>query len=328
MPDAGPSDLEWVPCPLCGSTGDPQRTPVVHTSTGANGQPAGFHIIRCESCGLHYTNPRPMLATLGRYYGDDYSPYQSVAADPAGAEGSIRSLVLRDAFGAPPLRPTGWRRTLARTIATVRKPEWFGFGVAWRGRGRLLDVGCSAGKLLLRMKNLGWDVTGLDFSVTAVAAVKALGIPALEGTLPHPQLAPGSFDVIAMRHVLEHVPDPRADVRHAWNLLAPGGLLLIQVPNFNAWEIGRLGDAALGLDLPRHFTHFTPDTLRAMLEREGMSGIEIRQVSHANWIRKAARRSDSAAAKILRRSLACRLAATWAKLTRRGNEIIATATKS
>src|SRR5205807_107331 len=207
---------------------------------------------------------------------------------------------VRNAFGSPEKRPRGSFRLLARAISTVRKPEWFGFGVAWRGQGRLLDVGCGAGKFLLRMKNLGWDVSGVDFSPTAVQAVRAAGMRALQGTLPHPELRPGNFDVVAMRHALEHVPDPRETLRRAWELLAPGGLLLIQVPNFAAWDVSVLGDAALGVDLPRHLTHFTPQTLGEMLRREGMTNITVRQVSHANWIRKAAKRNHSVAGKMLR----------------------------
>src|SRR3954468_17608238 len=189
------TDLEWVACPGCGAMEQPQRATVVHTSTGANGEPAGFRIIRCTPCGLHYTNPRPALATLGRYYSESYSPYQSVGADPAGADGSIRGLVLRNAFGAPAQRPHGLKRAFADAVSLLRNPEWFGFGVPWRGQGRLLDVGCGAGKFLLRMKHLGWDVTGLDFSATAVDAVRALGVRAMHGTLPHAELARASFDV-------------------------------------------------------------------------------------------------------------------------------------
>src|SRR5205809_413338 len=65
-----------------------------------------------------------------------------------------------------------------------------------QGRGRLLDFGCGNGAFLVQMQEAGWQVTGLDCSAATVRKLRDLGLSALEGSLPHPELQDESFDVI------------------------------------------------------------------------------------------------------------------------------------
>ena len=320
-----PPDFELTACPGCGS----DRFTRVREARDMNRQTQlRFTIVRCDACGLHYTNPRPTLATLGRWYPEDYEPYQQEKSVSDLSGGAIGRLLQRNAFGAPSVRPAAGARAVAGVFATVRAPESFGFAVAYRGRGRLLDYGCGGGKFLRRMRALGWDVTGVDFSATAVEAVRASGIRAMQGMLPHPDLAPQSFDVVTLRHVLEHTPNPTEILREAWKLLDGGGLLVIQVPNYASWEVKRFGDAATQLDLPRHLLHFTPATLQAMLDRLDIRPATVRQSTHSSWIRKAAARATRDGNKsILRHSPVARLAAIYSRFTNQGNELIATAEK-
>jgi len=320
-------DLEEVPCPGCDSN---RRTPCREGRDPALEPGIRFRIVRCDDCGLHYTSPRPISSAISRYYPAEYHCHQLEEGLAAGPEGSLQNLLLRSAFGAPSVRPSGLGRAVARVINAVRPPQRFGYGITYRGRGRLLDFGCGSGKFLRRMQALGWDVTGMDFSDAAVRAVRTSGVPALAGSLPHPDLPPRSFDVITMRHALEHVPDPRSVLRGAWDLLDSGGLLLVQVPNFAGWEIRHFGDASLGVDLPRHLTHFTRATLSAIFERAGLRRPRVRLATHANWFRKAARRNGGHRRldQLLRQSPPwCRVAAALCQMARCGNEIVATAVK-
>src|SRR5207244_3077368 len=109
---------------------------------------------------------------------------------------------------------------------------------------------------------LGWYVTGLDFSPRMVRHVRdRLGLPAIEGTLPHPALAPGSFEAITMSQSLEHVHDPLQVLRAAHDLLTPGGKVVVAVPNIGSLPFRWFGAAWFGLDVPRHLIHFEPLTL-------------------------------------------------------------------
>jgi SAM-dependent methyltransferase len=75
--------------------------------------------------------------------------------------------------------------------------------------------------------------------------------------------------VVTAFHVLEHVPDPVAVLRRALAWLAPGGLLIIEVPNAGGLGAAIFGQAWSGLELPRHLSHFSPETLARAVERAG-----------------------------------------------------------
>ncbi|MFL5241025.1 MAG: class I SAM-dependent methyltransferase [Gemmataceae bacterium] len=162
--------------------------------------------------------------------------------------------------------------------------------LARRGGGRLLDFGCGGGRFLKRMHCAGWDVTGLDASEDAVKRIRfGLGLRAHVGTLPFPSLPDSSFDLITMWQTLEHVHDPLEALRDAYRLLAPGGELIISLPNIDSLPFRIFGHAWLGLDLPRHLTHFTPPTLHAMLERAGFSANPAHMIRRSGWLRASAK---------------------------------------
>jgi 2-polyprenyl-3-methyl-5-hydroxy-6-metoxy-1,4-benzoquinol methylase len=327
-----PQGFEHTDCPGCESpdsqlalvgrdwTLDPQRQ---------------LFVVRCVACGLHFTNPRPTAAKLADYYQADYAPHHRQRGEiqrTSPRSTAVRTWVLADAAGAPALRPRGWRRALVRIIRIVLPPEHFGFTVPFFGEGRLLDFGCGDGTFLRRMAAIGWNCTGLDFSQRAVDAVRAGGVPALKGTLPHPQLVPASFDLISMRHALEHVPDPRPVLTAALPLLRPGGRLLIQVPNFASWEIAHFGDAAFSLDLPRQLLHFTPSTLANLLRSCGFELLQLDQRCRTAALRKSLSRARQSGRHhpfdfLLKIKPLCALAAARARRRGQDNEIIATAIK-
>lgn len=321
-------DFELVPCPTCLAT--PSSLAHEGKDWALNNPAITFRIVHCDACGFHYLNPRPKLEILGRYYTDGYAPY-SMGGDDKPAS-SARALVLREAYGAPAHRPRAAARVVARALITLRGARHFGFGIPWHGQGRLLDFGCGAGKFLKRMHAVGWHVTGVDFSDVAVSSVRQSGLKALQGSLPHPELSSASFDVVTMRHALEHVPDPVSVLRAAKDLLTPGGKLVIQVPNFASWEVAYFGDAAELLDLPRHLNHFTPQTLAEILRRAGFVDVDVQVASYASRLRKSAkllkpgvRGPARKMGALLRLSWMARLAAWGCRATNRGNELIATA---
>jgi 2-polyprenyl-3-methyl-5-hydroxy-6-metoxy-1,4-benzoquinol methylase len=325
--------FERVNCPGCGS----DKSQVAHVGHDWALDPQRqVYIVRCDACGLHFTNPRPAADHLGAYYQADYAPYHRQRGEierSSAISTALRTWVLADAYGAPANKPRGWRAAIVRAARLVQSTEHFGFGIPFHGEGRLLDFGCGDGTFLRRMAAIGWKPIGLDFGPRAVAAARAGGIPALQGTLPHHDLRPGSFDVVTMRHSLEHVPDPRAVLTAALDLLSPGGRLIVQVPNFASWEIAYFGDAARMLDLPRHLLHFTPPTLTNLLSSCSFENIEIRQRSRASSLRKSAAQSDRRGRKskwdwLLRWKPICALASSRAQRRGQGNEIIATASKA
>jgi len=260
--------VEWEEpdCLLCGG----QRwTPLLEAPDSApGGTGLWFAVVQCLDCGLCFTNPRPSSASIGQFYPSAYRPHRLPGSRRGRRAGRLRL-------------PSPWRGPRQERQA-----------LAWHGQGRLLDFGCGGGSFLQRMHRQGWKVTGLDVSPAAVGHVRnGLGLRALLGSLPHPDLRPGSFDVITMWHSLEHVHRPMAVLAEAHKLLAPGGKLLVAVPNIDSLPFRWFGAAWYALDLPRHLTHFAPWTLHLMLENVGFNVGPVRMVRHSDWLRSSAKLS-------------------------------------
>jgi 2-polyprenyl-3-methyl-5-hydroxy-6-metoxy-1,4-benzoquinol methylase len=104
-------------------------------------------------------------------------------------------------------------------------------------RGRLVDLGCGPGWTLDAFRAAGFDARGVDGSSVAVEEARARGLDALlldledadQGSL---RCATGDgFDAVLLLEVLEHLADPLAVLRKARGLLAPGGLMVVSLPN-------------------------------------------------------------------------------------------------
>ncbi len=100
-------------------------------------------------------------------------------------------------------------------------------------RVRVLDIGAGIGSFLfLARQRFGWAVTGTEVSTAAVRiARERYALDLLLGSADDLALIPGSFDLITLWHVLEHVPSPSQTLKLCHELLAPNGLLAIAVPN-------------------------------------------------------------------------------------------------
>ncbi len=153
------------------------------------------------------------------------------------------------------------------------------------GAGRFLDVGCGAGTLLRKMIEAGWNRTGLDISASAIAEARA-SVPAASlfvGTIESATLT-DHFDLITMQHVLEHVPRPMELLRRCFDLLSPGGILLIALPNIQSAEARLLRRHWIGLDIPRHLVHFREPVLIELLQSCGYEVVRRRPQMFASSI--------------------------------------------
>jgi 2-polyprenyl-3-methyl-5-hydroxy-6-metoxy-1,4-benzoquinol methylase len=277
---------------------------------------------------MGFLNPRPNSATIGRYYPADYRPYQRAnTIRTSGLKATLRRWVRADLLGDPPAI-AGWRRWVAKAARPWLRPSRDSMlDFPFEGGGRVLDFGCGAGWLSARLRDRGFDVTAMDFSEHAARHVReTYGIPALVGSLPHPDLATASFDIVVMGAVLEHVHDPHRIIDAAAQLLVPGGRLVLSVPNLDSLAFRKFGADWFSLDLPRHLLHFNPATLTRLIELHGFRVDELRQQSHPSWMkrsleaRKRSARSSGFWNSLGRRLTANRVVATlltrWAAFTR------------
>jgi SAM-dependent methyltransferase len=141
--------------------------------------------------------------------------------------------------------------------------------------GRLLDVGCGSGTFLCEARRVGYEVSGLDLSPEALSLLKARGIKAYTGSLSENSLGQQTFEVITLFHVLEHLADPLNDLLMILRHLAPGGDLIIQVPNRSSMQARVLSRRWYGLDPPRHLTQFSRSGLIRLIQRAGLGSGRI-----------------------------------------------------
>jgi 2-polyprenyl-3-methyl-5-hydroxy-6-metoxy-1,4-benzoquinol methylase len=281
---------EETPCPLCGAS---DATEVLVAPGEAVGEV--YRVAQCRRCDMVYLNPRPDRATIGHFYAEDYPSYQAPKEAPkrkaggrwAAVRGRLVRLACARAFGDP--RPlTRWSdRLLAALAALAFQPDRDSLtALPFQGQGRLLDFGCGSGWYAKRMSDRGWTVTAMDFNPKSLEQVaRRYGLRTLAGTLPHPEIADASFDVVVMGASLEHVHCPHEVVGAAARALRPGGLLVVDVPNFSAIARRWFGLDWWPLELPRHLLHFTPATLSRLMTMHGLETVELRSLPRASWMR-------------------------------------------
>jgi SAM-dependent methyltransferase len=142
--------------------------------------------------------------------------------------------------------------------------------------GNYLDVGCGSGGALDGLAALGWRTFGTDISDAAVAETRRRGHRVWQGDLTELDIPQESMDVMNLSHVLEHVPSPRRALAVAHGILRRGGLLIIEVPNLGSVLTSVFREHSWSLDLPRHFYHFSGDTLSRLVTEVGFKVQSLR----------------------------------------------------
>jgi SAM-dependent methyltransferase len=210
-----------------------------------------FKVAQCSECGFAVTTPSPRGEEIADYY-------------PTGYYGAVEDR-----------RFPGIVEKLQNALYTLRVREVE--AVANSGPGRVLDVGCGRGVLLQEFRRRGWGVQGTELSEKASSyARQTLKIPVEIGRLETIRFPANHFDAVTLWHVLEHVEDPRALLTEIRRILKPDGVFLVAVPNFGSFEARVSKDKWFHLDVPRHGTHFSADTLQDALTE---CGFEIRHTS-------------------------------------------------
>lgn len=247
---------EVHPCPACGNQG--AKLLVSGTDRLYGTTTKEFHVIECRTCKLIRLFPWPEPGELARYYPDDYW-FVPEGGTVSLLEEAYRRFVLRD--------HVHFAQGALRHASPDRK-------------GSVLDVGCGGGLFLKMLSERGHSVMGLDFSLSAASAAwRQNGVPVVCGNLAEPPLPGGSFDLVTMYHVLEHLYDPASYLDVAHSLLKPGGRLIVQVPNAACWQFLLLGEMWSGIDIPRHLFDFRDKDVEVLLEHCGFEVVRRKYFS-------------------------------------------------
>jgi SAM-dependent methyltransferase len=158
-------------------------------------------LVRCRNCRLIFTNPRPSSERLREFYsGDDYCCHDATSSASVGAKAEFILKRISD------LLPSNLPRNL-------------------------LDFGAGGGGFLAHASKSGWEVRGFEPGKRGLDNCRQAG---LEATDKLEELLALKFSVITLHHVFEHLPNPADVLSKIRGLIAPGGLLFVEVPNVNS----------------------------------------------------------------------------------------------
>jgi 2-polyprenyl-3-methyl-5-hydroxy-6-metoxy-1,4-benzoquinol methylase len=204
----------------------------------------GFHIVECLKCDLNYVAERVSEAELSCYYGEAYY-------NGGQANGYADYLAGREA-----------KKAHYRTLLPSIRHHLHTKSV------RALDVGCAAGFFLEVAQETGWNARGIELSpYMSRYAREQRGLEVLTGSLESLDLPKESFNLITMWDVIEHLADPAAALRRAYDLMTANGIIAIATGDISGatariyrrrWDL---------LAPPGHLFYFSRKTLFEMLRR-------------------------------------------------------------
>jgi ubiquinone/menaquinone biosynthesis C-methylase UbiE len=246
--------LEDVTCNLCGADDyeivyparyeAAQPDEIMHTFRSSGDEILVDQLVRCKKCDLQYLTPRLRAGLIVEGY----------------SEGTDETFVSQN-----PAR----ERTFARNLDLIEKrtPQ----------RGRILDIGTAAGAFLGVAKQRGWEVAGCEPNRwMADWGREQYGIDIQPGTIFDMGLEDQSFDVVTLWDVLEHTPDPKKVLQECRRVLKPGGLLVVNYPDIEAFVSRLMGRRWVFL-LSIHLYYFTVETIREMLRVSGFEMVQHRK---------------------------------------------------
>ena len=217
-----------------------------------------FAVRRCTRCSFVYVSPRYSDESIHTLYDEDY--WQSDSPKTKG--------YAKYADEAPL-----YLKTFERRLRFVRKyvPE----------HGKILDVGCAAGYFLRVMREHGYDGYGVEVSAAiASEAQRHLGEDRVHVGMLHEvpddeRYRRGSFDLVTMWDVVEHVPDPQELLRQARAMLKPGGMLILETQNVDSRFAKFLGPKWHHFKHEEHIYHFNQATIRRALDQAGFDVTQL-----------------------------------------------------
>ena len=194
--------------------------------------------VRCVRCGVATTSPWPSDEQLAEAYAVWYRP-------TTGRFSGVGDKLLRRT-----------RSALASRLHRVLP------------KGPVLDVGAGDGTLVSAFRGHGREAVGVDpYASRSHPHVRAVEFEEMTG----------AWSAVIFWHSLEHLRRPVRALRHAADLVIPGGVLVVAVPNAASLQARLFGDRWLHLDLPRHLVHICPPALLSELET---LGFKVERVSY------------------------------------------------
>ncbi len=235
-------------CPVCSSSrihDQPFQYLYRNRKLGAKG---------CIRCGIIFLHPQPTAEELKQLYAADYF------------EGGDFRCGHEGGYCDP------------STLERMQDPGLLMQIKTMTGGGRFLEIGCAGGAFLNAARRLGFQVQGVELSEDACRmAIETFGLQIHAGDVVNARFPDGSFDVVFLGDVIEHIPDPLTTLREIHRILDRKGMLVMALPSQTNSLFSRFGfllyrflgrTATVALP-PYHLFEYRPRSLRYLLSTCG-----------------------------------------------------------
>ena len=238
--------FEAAPCPLCGESKPSE--PVLEGRDFIWRKEGRFPLVSCGGCGLTYQCPRPAPETMRYYYEDCYS-------------GEAQEEMRRFQVESPVSRLISLYR-----VVTIEKVRKLAPGQA------VLDVGASYGGFIEYARTRrDIEAHAIDLDPGSIEKfVNKTEVEVTCGDLLEVGYPDERFDVVTLFETLEHVYEPVRTLAEIRRILKPGGLVSVEVPNWDGLMRPLFGASWFPLLLPTHLQHFSRRHLRQCAEKAGL----------------------------------------------------------
>ena len=210
-------------------------------------------LMQCTNCGFVFTSPRLSNDALAGLYSDEY--YENAASYAAQ---QIQS-------------PSDDHVALAGRARRYLRCR--------RNDLRSVDVGCGGGRLVEAFSQEGFDASGVEPSEGTVSGARAAGRNVAVADVA--DLPDDNYDCVTAIHVLEHVTSPSDFMAHLFRITKPGGLCIVEVPNFHCRAAKKQGANWYALHPSAHLSHFTPESLTNCMRKAGFAVRSVHRLGGA-----------------------------------------------
>jgi 2-polyprenyl-3-methyl-5-hydroxy-6-metoxy-1,4-benzoquinol methylase len=232
-------------CPICKSPKSKNHL-IINDHSISN---ESFALVKCTGCNLLYTNPRPDIQSIWKYYeGDQYISHTNKII-------SIKDVIYK----------------LVRNYTTKSK---FKLLKKYHAHPSVLDYGCGSGFFLTYLKKQKLEVVGVEpareKTISTESPIKndvVTNIKEISKDL--------KVDIITAWHVIEHVHELIKTLKQLRKRLKPGGHMFIALPNPYSFDALYYKEYWAGYDVPRHLYHFDKDTIKALSKKLKMKLVHV-----------------------------------------------------
>ena len=204
-------------------------------------------LVRCIDCGLVYLNPRVS-----------------------------KEIILASYSGAEDLTFITQNEERIKTFKKSFLNFAHTFSVPTNKNTRVLDIGCAGGAFPKAADDLGFNVVGIEPSKYLCEwGKKEYGLDLRPGILDEHDFEKESFDVITLWDVVEHLIDPRVEIKKISYILKKKGYLIVNYPDYNSL-VAKLMGLKWPFFLSVHLFYFSSKTIKMFLSKFGFEIVELK----------------------------------------------------